>query len=170
MIPESSSATPFGIFLLADEYLAAARACLQTKQALTYGPTRLLAYHSCELFLKTYMRSHGMLIVDLRAFQHDLPAMLAAATKRGLQPKKGMLRAFEVLEENNDYVRVRYSLKTDAVRSHAQNAIALAENARESVRLALNFDEFGNPKSELWNCPLPADYPVSRTMIIAPDA
>jgi hypothetical protein len=85
----------------------------------------------------------------------------------GLQPKKGMLRAFKVLEENNDYVRVRYSLKTEAVRFHAQNAIALAENARESVRLALNFDEFGNPKGELWNCPLPEDYPVSSTIISA---
>ncbi|QSZ57548.1 hypothetical protein BTN45_10830 [Rhizobium sp. ZX09] len=171
MIPESSGATPFGIFLLADEYLAASRASLvKTRHALTYGPTRLLAYHSCELFLKTYMRSHGMLIADLRTFQHDLPAMLAAATKMGLRPKKGMLKAFKVLEENNDYVRVRYSLKTDAVRVHAQNAIALAEKARESVRIALNFDEFGNPRGELWNCPLPADHPVSRAMIIAPDA
>lgn len=165
MIPESSGATPFGIFLLADEYLAAARASLETRQTLTYGPTRLLAYHSCELFLKAYMRSHGMLIADLRALQHDLPAMLAAATNMGFQPRKGMLRAFNVLEENNDYVRVRYSLKTEAVRFHAQNAIALAENARESVRLALNFDEFGNPKGELWNCPLPEDYPVSSTII-----
>lgn len=170
MIPESSGATPFGIFLLADEYLAASRASFETRQALTYGPTRLMAYHSCELYLKTYMRSHGMLIADLRAFQHDLPAMLAAATKMGLRPKKGMLKAFKALEENNDYVRVRYSLKTDAVRVHAQNAIALAEKARESVRLALNFDEFGNPRGKLWNCPLPADHQVSRAMIIAPDA
>ncbi|MGI8396866.1 HEPN domain-containing protein [Agrobacterium tumefaciens] len=167
MIPESSGATPFGIFLLADEYLAAARASLETRQALTYGPTRLLAYHSCELFLKAYMRSHGMLIADLRAFQHDLAAMLAAATEMGLQPKKGMLRAFKVLEENNDYVRVRYSLKTEAVRFHVQNAIELAENVRESVRRALNFDEFGNPKGALWNCSLPEDYPVSSTIIAA---
>ncbi|TRB06340.1 hypothetical protein EXN61_14280 [Agrobacterium tumefaciens] len=171
MIPESSGATPFGIFLLADEYLAASRASLvKTRQTLTYGPTRLLAYHSCELFLKTYMRSHGMLIADLRAFQHDLPTMLSAATEMGLQPKKGMLRAFKVLEENNDYVRVRYSLKTDAVRPHAENAITLAEKTRESVRLALNFDEFGNPKGQLWNCPLPADYPVSSPKVIAADA
>ncbi|NTE54216.1 hypothetical protein G6M78_03905 [Agrobacterium tumefaciens] len=171
MIPESSGATPFGIFLLADEYLAASRASLvKTRQTLTYGPTRLLAYHSCELFLKTYMRSHGMLIVDLRAFQHDLPAMLAAATKMGLQPENGMLKAFNVLAKNNDYVRVRYSLKTDAVRSHAENAIALAEKARENVRLALNFDEFGNPRGELWNCPLPADYPGSKTVTIAAGA
>ncbi len=170
MIPESSGATPFGIFLLADEYLAASRASLvKTRHTLTFGPTRLLAYHSCELFLKAYMRSHGMLIVDLRAFQHDLAAMLATATEMGLQPKKGMLRAFKILEASNDYVRVRYSLKTDAVRTHAENAIALAEKARESVRLALNFDEFGNPRGELWNCPLPADYPVSRTTIISAD-
>lgn len=170
MIPESSGATPFGIFLLADEYLAASRASFETRQALTYGPTRLLAYHSCELFLKTYMRSHGMLIVDLRAFQHDLPAMLAAATKMGLQPGNGMLKAFNVLAENNDYVRVRYLLRTDAVRSHAENAIALAEKARENVRLALNFDEFGNPRGELWKCPLPADYLGSKTVTIAAGA
>ena len=169
MIPESSGATPFGIFLLADEYLAASRASFETRQALTYGPTRLLAYHSCELFLKTYMRSHGMLIVDLRAFQHDLPAMLAAATKMGLQPENGMVKAFNVLAENNDYVRVRYSLKTDAVRSHAENAIALAEKARENVRLALNYDEFGNPRGELWSGALPADYPVSKAMTIVAD-
>lgn len=31
MIPESSGATPFGIFLLADEYLAASRASFENK-------------------------------------------------------------------------------------------------------------------------------------------
>lgn len=159
MIPESSGATPFGIFLLADEYLNGARASFATTRVLTHGPTRLLAYHSCELFLKAFMRSHGSLIPDLRAFQHDLPAMLAAATKMGLTPRKGMLRAFNALEENNDYVRVRYSLNTDAVHTRAQNAITLAEKVRESVRVALNFDEPGNPKGELWGGPIPADYP-----------
>lgn len=159
MIPESSGATPFGIFLLADEYLDAARAVFATARAMTHGPARLLAYHSCELFLKAYMRSHGSLIPELRAFQHDLPAMLAAATKMGLQPRKGMLKAFNILGESNDYVRVRYSLNTDAVRARAENAVSLAAKVRESVRVALNFDELGNPKGELWSGPLPADYP-----------
>lgn len=159
MIPESTGATPFGIFLLADEYLEAARTSFTSRSALTRGPTRLLAYHSCELFLKTYMRSHGKLIPELRAFQHDLPAMLAEAIKIGLQPKKGMLRAFNALAKDNDYVRVRYSLDTNAVHVRAENAIKLAEKVRESVRAALNFDELGNPNGELWGGPLPADYP-----------
>ncbi|HEV7435059.1 MAG TPA: HEPN domain-containing protein [Pseudorhizobium sp.] len=158
MIPESSGATPFGIFLLADEYLHAARMTWVPHGTATYGPTRLLAYHSCELFLKAHLRSHGLLIVSLRAFQHDLPAMLAEAIRMGLQPRKSIIKALSALEENSDYVRVRYSLSTEAAQTRAEQAVNLATKVRESVRLALDFDEFGTPKGELWKAPLPPDY------------
>lgn len=161
MILESSGATPFGIFLLADEYLQAAHACLNAspRGRLTQGPARLLAYHACELFLKAHLRSHGCLITELRALNHDLQAMLTKAMERGLKPRRGLVSKLGGIAASNDYVRVRYSLRTEQVEVIASNAVNLAEKIRESVRIALDFDEFGNPKGELWAGPMPKDYP-----------
>ena len=55
MIPESAGATPYGIFQLAEGFRHAAVATMSARM-LTSGPTRLLAYHSCELYLKAYLK------------------------------------------------------------------------------------------------------------------
>lgn len=159
MIPESSGATPYGIFLLADEYLRAAKSAVD-QRGLSKGPTRLLAYHACELFLKTYLRSHGSLIAELRAFQHQLPEMASAAMRKGLKPKAGTLRRLKKIDDVNDYVRVRYIVHEDNSETLAGLAVELAERLRECVRLALNFNEFGQPEGRLWAGAMPADYPA----------
>src|SRR5690348_10139701 len=88
MIPEAEGATPIGIFLLADEYLEAARVneppCAKVLRR-THPPS---VYHTCELFLKAFLRERGEDIPTLRAYNHDLAKMLERATAKGLLPSK----------------------------------------------------------------------------------
>src|SRR5690554_1028033 len=108
MIPEAAGATPYGIFLLADAFLQAARDTASNRRKSTEGPTRLLSYHACELFLKAFLREQGEDISTLRGYGHDLSAMLAGATAHGLQPTPQIIAQIKKASEKNDYVRVRY--------------------------------------------------------------
>lgn len=56
MIPEASGATAVGILLLTDAFLKAARGTARTARKVTDGPIRLLLYHSCQLYLKAFLR------------------------------------------------------------------------------------------------------------------
>ncbi len=152
MIPESVGATPLGIFQLADEFLEAARAAQVQSYSATQGPTRLLAYHACELYLKTFLRSHGNSVEQLRKFQHDLSAMTKAACALGLVPTTETLRTVGAVVADNEYVRARYLVSPAPGTPTAKIALRLAADIRECVRSALNYDEFGNPLGALWAC------------------
>jgi hypothetical protein len=157
MIPDSAGATPFGIFLLADEYLEAARASAERRK-LTNGPTRLLSYHAAELFLKAYLRSCGLLVDRLRDMQHDLTVMIGEARALGLPlPKRTMKRA-AVIKARNDYVRVRYTVVEEPGVLPVSQVFEFASDIREAVRMALDFDEFGQPRGRLWKADEPADH------------
>jgi len=159
MIAESAGATPFGIFCLADEFLESAKSCAENARgARTYGPTRLLAYHACELYLKTYLRSHGETINNLRNYGHDLSAMLDACQKHHLSPNKTVINHIGVAARRNDYVRVRYLVVDGKYALRLENVIKLAKSIRECVRLALKFDQFGNPTKNQWHAREPKDY------------
>jgi hypothetical protein len=75
MIPESAGATPYGIFLLADDYLSAANA-VHRDARIGPAPVRLLCFHAAELFLKTYIRSAGTTVDALRGMGHVLGLMV----------------------------------------------------------------------------------------------
>ncbi|BAV53024.1 Uncharacterized protein MLTONO_p0554 (plasmid) [Mesorhizobium loti] len=145
MIPESEGATPFGIFLLADSFLKAARAVDASRRGLTSGPTRLLCYHACELFLKCFLRSAGHDIETLRALGHNLHDMALAATGAGLTLPAKTVRQARTLADKNDYVRVRYMVVEKPGDIRPEVLLAMTESIRESVRLALGMDPFGNP-------------------------
>ncbi len=59
MIPEAAGATPFGIFLLADDFLKAAHACKAHSRIRSGGPVRLLCFHAIELFLNATFAHRG---------------------------------------------------------------------------------------------------------------
>lgn len=107
MIPEASSATPIGIFLLADGFLNAGRDTSRTAHTATDGPTRLLSYHACEFFLKACLRQQGEDINTLRGYGHDLRKMLDSAETKGLIPSKRARTAIAQVVDQYDYVRVR---------------------------------------------------------------
>jgi len=144
MIPESAGATPFGIFILADDFLMAATTNNANPRIRTGGPVRLLCFHAIELFLKAYLRQRGQDIDTLRAYGHRLSDMAKAAESCGLTLSASTKTKLDFLTDRNDYVRVRYMVveTPDDIKPNA--VLALTKNVREAVRLALKYDEFGN--------------------------
>ncbi len=145
MTPEAQGATPVGIFLLADGFLDAARDTAKTSRKMTDGPTRLLCYHACELFLKAFLRERGEDIETLRGYGHDLGKMLERAKARGLLPSQQAERAVTRVVAQNDYVRVRYMVVETDKDLPAEDVLRLADRIRKAVRHALNLNEFGMP-------------------------
>lgn len=145
MIPEAAGATPFGIFLLADGFLQAARDTAGNPRKHTEGPTRLLCYHACELFLKAYLRERGEDVATLRGYGHDLVAMLDSSASHGMRSSPQIAAQIRKASKKNDYVRVRYMVTEDRFDIPADKVVRLAEAVRECVRLALGYDEFGVP-------------------------
>jgi HEPN domain-containing protein len=145
MIPEAEGATPIGIFLLADEYLEAARSNNRLTRKFSGGPTRLLCYHACELFLKAFLREQGEDIATLRGYSHDLSKMLESARSKGLLPSMRAEAAISRVVAKNDYVRVRYMVVETEDDLSAAEVLKLAERVRRAVRHALKLDELGMP-------------------------
>lgn len=160
MIPESAGATPYGIFLLADDYRRAAKLAA-AELRIGPAPVRLLAYHASELFLKTYMRSSGETIVDLREMGHDLGRMMERATALGLALPSGMLKKAKKLAQKNDYVRARYVVVDRRSDMGAAQAVEFCETIRSAVVEALQMDDDGVPLGKHWLGDLPPDYPAS---------
>ncbi|MBZ9805759.1 HEPN domain-containing protein [Mesorhizobium sp. ES1-6] len=159
MIPESAGATPYGIFLLADDYLSAAKLAFRDPRIGT-GPVRLMTYHAAELFLKTYMRSAGETVDALRALGHDLEKMVIRAKSLGLKLPAQILAQSRKLSANNDYVRARYVVVREPTDISDQSVLRYCQTIRSSVIEALNMDEQGVPQGEHWLGALPSDYPI----------
>lgn len=96
---------PSAVFMLADDFLAAAERAHTAPRLRSTGPVRLLCYHACELYLKAFLRSHGADLEALRSHRHDLASLLQLAEARGLDSREirgGIGKATEA----NEYVRV----------------------------------------------------------------
>lgn len=96
---------------LADDFLLAAEDTAGNRRTST-GPTRLLCYHACELYLKAYLRAQGKGLDSLRPYGHDLLALLERAAFHGLQPRS-IRRRLTKANETKEYVRVRYMVGED---------------------------------------------------------
>ncbi len=140
-----NGATPFGIFLLADAYLRAARDAAGNSRSSTSGPTRLLGYHAAELFLKAYLREQGEQEETLRQYGHDLLQMLDHAISYGLTPTNKTIERIRRASATKDYVVVRYAVVEDGRSMKWETIVSLAEDVRECVRVALGYNEFGMP-------------------------
>lgn len=135
--------TAVGAFCLADDFLLAAEDTAGNRRKST-GPTRLLCYHACELYLKAYLRAHGEGFDSLRPYGHDLLALLERAAFHGLQPRS-IRRQLTKANETKEYVRVRYMVGEDSFVTPLSQVMRLAKDVRECIRLALEFDEHGMP-------------------------
>jgi len=146
--PAGSGATPYGMFQLADSYLAGARAVAeQASRLLTAGPVRLLSYHASELFLKAYLKERGVEPDDLRSYGHDLERLMEVAVSHGLDRAPRTVAQLAKIAKRRDYVRVRYVVVEDREEISADAAIQLAESVRDTVRFALHYDEQGRPEA-----------------------
>ena len=161
MIPESAGATPYAIFLLADDYLSAALLAHADPKIGT-GPVRLLSYHAAELFLKTYMRSAGETVDALRSLSHDLEKMALRAAALGLKLPAQILAQSRKLSANNDYVRARYVVVREPTDISDESVLRCCRTIRSSVVKALDMNEQGVPQGGHWLGALPPDYAVGR--------
>jgi len=145
MIPEAAGATPISIFHLADAFLTAAKDTAGNTRKSTSGPTRLLCYHACELFLKAFLRERGEEVDTLRAYGHDLGKMLDSAKAKGLLPARQAERAITLVVNQKDYNRVRYMVVETEKDLPVDRVLRLAERVRKAVRHALHLNELGMP-------------------------
>ncbi|MBM6584037.1 hypothetical protein ILT44_27945 [Microvirga sp. BT689] len=142
MIPESAGLTPFGIYVLAMDFEEAALKLMAGggRPSSALGPSRLLLYHACELYLKAYLRLQKWDVDQLRALNHDLDRMLNAATSAGLKVAPQTEAQIRKATAKNDYVRVRYVLTSwpsDGRKEISPQSLArLTADIRESVRPA----------------------------------
>jgi HEPN domain-containing protein len=145
VIPEASGATPVGIFMLANKFLFAAETNANLVGSRSDGPTRLLSYHACELFLKAFLRERGEDIETLRAYGHDLSKMLESAKAKGLLPSHQAEKAITRVVAKNDYVRARYMVTETDDDLSSDEVLRLTRRIRTAVRHALHLTDFGMP-------------------------
>jgi len=162
MIPESAAATPYGIFVLADDYLAAADVAHRAPQ-IGPGPVRLLCFHAAELFLKTYMRSAGATVATLRGMGHDLLLMVEQSASFGLNLPPDIAEQARALSDKKDYVRARYMVVDVPGDMAEEGALSFCRAIRTAVVEALNMDDAGVPKGNEWLGELPCDHPARRS-------
>jgi hypothetical protein len=144
MALETNGATAVGVFILADDFLAAAEQAYAGHRMRSTGPVRLLCYHACELYLKAFLRAHGADLDELRVHGHDLMALLRLTEPQGLdchEIKGGIEKAAEAKE----YIRVRYMVVDGGFVAPMDKVLWLARNTREAVRRALKYNEHGMP-------------------------
>lgn len=158
MIPEAAGATPYGIFVLADCYLSAAKLA-QADSRIGAVPVRLLSSHAAELFLKTYIRAAGDTIDSMRRLNHDLGRIVDRAVGLGLRLPTGIASRAKALSEKNDYVRARYVVVDVPGDMSGEKAIRFCETIRGSVSKALDMDEFGAPRGNYLLNGVPIYYP-----------
>jgi hypothetical protein len=145
MIPEVRGATPLDIFKLADAFYTAARDTAPNRKKSTDGPTRLLSYHACELFLKAFLCSRGEDVDKLRAYQHDFCQLLRSAKQQGLLPARKAEAVILQMALKNDYVRVRYLVTETKTELPLDQVLKLTERVRNAVRHALKLKLDGTP-------------------------
>jgi len=87
---EDDRTTPVGLFHYAHSYAASAAALRKLDLKLTHpeAPIRFQYNHAIELYLKAFLRLHGLTVKELRSkpYSHDTKAMLETAEKFGLYP------------------------------------------------------------------------------------
>jgi len=159
MIPDSAGATPYG---LADSYLTASNVAAASAGVHSKGPGQLLAYHAAELFLKTFMRSAGQTIAQLRAHGHDLLSMVECACGLGLELNQTIIDQARRMEQMNDYVRARYVVVDVRSDIPVESVLRFTATIRLAVIAALDLDDAGVPKGDHRLGALPIDYPVQR--------
>lgn len=155
MIPESAGATPYGIFLLADDYLSAAKLAFRDPKIGT-GPVRLMTYHAAELSQNLHAFRRGN---HRCPGGHDLEKMVVRAKSLGLKLPAQIFAQSRKLSANNDYVRARYVVTRERTDISDESVLRYCQTIRSSVIEALKMDELGVPQGDPWLGALPTDYP-----------
>ena len=135
-----ASTTPLGLYYLACSYHEAARALTNARLKGSHpgSPISFLYFHAIELFLKSFLRLHGLTVADLssRKFGHNLGAMRTRAAELGLKFMAKDIRLMGHIRLIDAFTRFRY-LKTGV---YPETPIEALEQTAKSLRESVRFE------------------------------
>lgn len=93
---------------------------------------------------------------------HDLVRMADEGVQLGLHIDQRQISQMETIERLDDYVKARYTAVSIPGTPGIGTALEIATSLRETVRLALDYDDFGMPTGPIWPDGEPADLIAAR--------
>jgi hypothetical protein len=130
-----------GLFNFAEAYRHAAD-ILAVEHATTLrfdDPIRYLLYHSIEIYLKAFLRQHGLTVAQIKGLSHGFAGLRAACTERGLWLAEEDSAVIELIDSGN-YIRARYietgPMTVAAIEALSRTAASLAETVGAHLRRA----------------------------------
>jgi hypothetical protein len=130
------SATPAELLRLAGEYRASARHLLplgRKGDLLSRAPCRLVALHSIELYLNSYLLMAGMDRKALRGMQHNLSERATQAKSAGLSLRKRTFAHLVDLSANREYLVTRYGPEMTTTLSQLNRLMATVDELAKKV-------------------------------------
>jgi hypothetical protein len=131
--------TALGLFNLAEAYWKSAIALQATKVNSGYAddPRRFLFYHAIELYLKAFLRGHGLTVGQLEQLGHKTGRLTNRARKLGLSLTERDSEVFAIMANTDAVIRSRY-IRTGAFTWPRLEALDDAcQNLRDEVGSAL---------------------------------
>jgi hypothetical protein len=108
---EDERTTPIGLFNYAESYRLSAIALneAQVQVPHRYAPISFLYYHSIELYLKSYLRGHGVTNKELRQRHgHKVGTLSDSAQRLGLDISEDDARILSWMTRTDVAIRFRY--------------------------------------------------------------
>jgi hypothetical protein len=143
-----------GLFNFAEAYRQAGD-ILAVEHATVFrfgDPIRYLFCHSIELYLKAFLRQHGLTVGQIRDLSHGFAGLREACSERGLRLDEEDFSALELIAAKDNYIRARYihtGLMTVAtIEALSRTAASLAAAVGAVLKLA------GLPLREIRRSPL----------------
>ncbi len=105
---ENDRTTALGLFNYAHSYWSSAVALEQAKLGTTHpdAPINYLYFHAMELYLKSYLRSQGLSVAELRKIGHRIEKLAETAEAKGLHLFDEDKTVFSMIPPN--YMAARY--------------------------------------------------------------
>jgi hypothetical protein len=102
--------TSLGFFNFAATYAAAAdklRTC-KVRGTHPHSPILFLYYHSIELYLKAFLRSHGCSVAELGRIGHKFGSLRDRSQKHGLALKEKTIQVLDIVAQPGVWIETRY--------------------------------------------------------------
>jgi len=109
-LTDDDRTNPMGLFHFARSYWQSAEHLLQHQIPVTHhtAPITFLFYHAIELYLKSFLRSDGLTVKELRQYSHGVNKLGKAAEQRGLSLVNDDKEVIQLMDEFDNIIRSRY--------------------------------------------------------------
>lgn len=124
-LTEDERNSPIGLYNFANSYWEAAKVLRKAKLRTTHpdSPVSFLYFHAIELYLKSFLRLHGVTTAELRskAYGHSAMKLSRKAVKLGISFDDEDIQVFSIMDTNAG-IRTRY-LQTGYYQTAAHEAL-----------------------------------------------